>query len=106
MVLPVMMARRSMKFSLTDHCFSSPSFFRAGSRASWVQFDESKASRTVSCSAAKARVSSRVRFLGSEDLGGRHDVVGEEEAGEIAELAEGFDAGLHEWGDLSQSTRR
>src|ERR1700744_5142943 len=49
MVLPVRIARRSMKFSLTDHCFSSPSFFKAGSRASWVQ---SGGSRMVSCSAA------------------------------------------------------
>ena len=45
MVLPVMMARRSMKFSLTDQDFSSPSFLRAGSRASWVQ---SVASRVAS----------------------------------------------------------
>ena len=35
-------------------------------------------------------------LFGDEDLGWRHDVVGEEEVGEVAELAEGFDAGLDE----------
>jgi len=39
-------------------------------------------------------------FFGDEDLGWRHDVVGEEEVGEVAELAEGFDAGLDQRGDL------
>ncbi len=39
-------------------------------------------------------------FFGDEDFGRRHDVVGEEEVGEVAELAEGFDAGLDERGDL------
>jgi len=36
----------------------------------------------------------RGALLGDEDFGCRHDVVGEEEVGEVAELAEGFDAGL------------
>ena len=57
------------------------------------------ASRAVSCSAAKATVSSKVRFLGSQTDSGGRDVVGEEEAGHVAELAEGFHAGLHERGD-------
>lgn len=38
-------------------------------------------------------------FLGEPDFGWGKDVVGEEEAGEVAELAEGLDAGLHEGGD-------
>src|SRR6266702_506215 len=67
MVLPVRMARRSMKFSLTDQDFSSPSFLRAGSMASWVQ---PVTSRRASWSAAKARVSSGVRFLGIQTSGG------------------------------------
>ena len=66
MVLPVMMARRSMKFSFTDHCFSSPNFFRADSRVSMVQ---SVASSVASWSTVKARVSSRVRFLGMKTSG-------------------------------------
>ncbi len=35
-------------------------------------------------------------LLGDEDLGCGEDVVGEEEVGEVAEFAEGFDAGLDE----------
>ena len=61
-VEPVRMARRSMKFSLTDHSLASPSCLRAvvmGSR------DQSEASRVAICSRTKARVSSGVRFLGS-----------------------------------------
>ena len=44
----------------------------------------------------KARVSSSVRFLGRNCSSGGGDVVAEEEVGEIAELAQGFDAGLDE----------
>ncbi len=41
-------------------------------------------------------------LLGEKDLGRGEDVVGEEEVGEVAELAEGFDAGLDERGDLAE----
>ena len=41
-------------------------------------------------------------FFGDPDLGGGDDVVGEEEAGEVAELGEGLDAGLHEGGDAAE----
>ena len=37
-----------------------------------------------------------------EDVLGGQDVVAEEEGGEVAELAEGFDAGLDEWRDVAE----
>lgn len=66
-VEPVTMARRSMKFSLTDQALASPRALRADSIASCSQV---VASRVRSCSAAKARVSSGERFLGSQTSGG------------------------------------
>ena len=97
MVLPVMMARRSMKFSLTDQDFSSPSFLRADSIASCVQ---SVASRTVSCSAAKASVSSRVLFLGRK-ISSVGTTSSRKKKVEVAELAERLNALLHEGGDVA-----
>ncbi len=41
-------------------------------------------------------------FFGDEDIGGGHDVVGEKEAGHVAELGEGFDAVLDEGGDVAE----
>ncbi len=41
-------------------------------------------------------------FFGEEDLGRGDDIVAEEEVCEVAELGEGFDAGLDEGGDGSQ----
>ncbi len=68
MRLPVRIARRSMKFSFTLHCLASP---RALSAVSMEVASQVAASRAVSCSAAKAIVSSKVRFLGSQtDSGG------------------------------------
>ena len=41
-------------------------------------------------------------LFGDEELGGGEDFVAEEEVGEVAELAEGLDAGLDERGDLAE----
>ena len=88
-----------MKFSLTDHSFAVPSARMDWSRASWVQ---SAVSRAVSRSAVKVRVSSRVRFLGRKTSSVGGDGVAEEEAGGVAYLGKGLDAGLDEGCDLAE----
>ena len=65
-VLPVRMARRSIKFSFTLHSWAMPVARTAASMPSW---DHSAGSSAVSSSAVKARVSSSVRFLGRKTSG-------------------------------------
>ena len=97
-MLPVMMARSSMKFSLTDQVFSSPSFLSAapGLRGPVGGFEDGE------LLGGEGEGLFEGALFREEDLGRGKDVVGEEEVGEVAELAEGFDAGLDERCDLAE----